>query len=75
MQECGSPPGLWKYPLFRMHDFLSQLLSSIMVDWTAFKAKKEERFLSKKEVRAIVDKHKLPAEFAGSAFRLLPLLF
>ncbi|WP_290503459.1 hypothetical protein, partial [Akkermansia sp.] len=62
-------------PLFRMHDFLSQLLSSIMVDWTAFKAKKEERFLSKKEVRAIVDKHKLPAEFAGSAFRLLPLLF
>ncbi|MBT8774547.1 MULTISPECIES: hypothetical protein [unclassified Akkermansia] len=46
-----------------------------MVDWTAFKAKKEERFLSKKEVRAIVDKHKLPAEFAGSAFRLLPLLF
>lgn len=57
-----------------MHDFLSLLLSSILGDRMSSKTKKEERFLNKKETRAIVKKYKLPAELIGSTFILLLLL-
>lgn len=57
-----------------MHDFLFLLLSPIVNDLVTSKTRKEERFLRKKEVRALVSKYKLPAECIGSSFLLLLFL-
>lgn len=57
-----------------MRGFLSRLLSSTMAGRAASNTKKEERVLSKKEIRAIADKYKLPVELDGSSFLLLLFL-
>lgn len=57
-----------------MHDILWLILSSLLIGWVTFKTRKEERFLEKKQVREIVNKYKLPAEFAGSSFLILSVL-
>lgn len=57
-----------------MDDLLWLILSSLLIGWVTFKTRKEERFLGKKQVREIVHKYKIPAEFAGSSFLILLVL-
>lgn len=57
-----------------MHDLLWLFLSSLLIGWVTFKTRKEERFLEKKQVREIVKKYRLPAEFTGSSFIILLFL-
>lgn len=57
-----------------MHDLLWLLLTSLLTGWMMFRTRKEEHFSGKKQVREIVNKYKLPAEFAGSLFLILSVL-
>ena len=53
-----------------MQDFLSSLLSSIIVGEIMSKTNKEERFLNKKKTRETVKKYQLPAEIIAYSFSL-----